>query len=169
MSVYIIPVFILGIFVYAIWHGVNTYDSFVEGARSAIKLIVGILPFLAAILVAVQLFAASGLLDLLSLLARPIFDLVGIPHELTPFIMIKPFSGGGSVALFEQIVIEHGPDSYITRVAGIVAGSSETIFYISAVYFSKTKIKNLGAAIPIALLCTFLAAVLGALVVRWMM
>ena len=169
MSIYIIPVFILLIFIYALFKRVNTYQSFVKGAKEALKLVIDILPFIATILVAIQLFAASGLLDLLSLAVRPVFDLLGIPHELTPFIVLKPFSGSGSVALFESIVQEHGPDSYITRVASVIAGSTETVFYISAVYFSKTKIKNLSYAIPLALFVTFLTAVLGALVIRLMM
>jgi len=169
MTIYIIPVFILGIFVYALFKRVNTYQSFTKGAKDALKLTIDILPFIATILIAIQLFAASGLLDLLALATRPVFDLLGIPHELTPFIVLKPFSGSGSIALFEQIVVQHGPDSYITRVASVIAGSSETVFYISAIYFSKTKIKNLGYAIPVALLCVFLAAVLAALVVGWMM
>ena len=169
MTALIIPIFILGIFLYALYKGVNTYQSFVAGAKSAIKLTIEILPFIATILIAIQLFSASGLLDLLSLAVRPVFDWLGIPHELTPFIVLKPFSGSGSIALFEQIVAEHGPDSYITRVASVIAGSSETVFYISAIYFSKTKIKNLSYAIPVALLCVFLAAVLGALTIRIMM
>jgi len=168
MSVFIIPVLILFVFVYAFFKKVNTYQSFVEGAKAALRLVVGIMPFIVTILIAMQLFAASGLLELLATWTRPVFDLFGIPHELSPFIMLKPFSGSGSIALFEAIVAEHGPDDYITRVAAVIAGSSETVFYISAIYFSKTKIKKLGYAIPVALLCVFLAAVFAALVVRWM-
>ena len=169
MSIFIIPIFILLIFLYALFKGVNTYQSFVKGAKDAVRLTIDILPFIATILIAIQLFAASGLLDVLALATRPVFDLLGIPHELTPFIILKPFSGGGSIALFEAIVEEHGADSYIARVASVIAGSSETVFYISAVYFSKTKIKNLGWAIPVALFCTFLVAIFGALTIRLMM
>jgi spore maturation protein SpmB len=81
---------------------------------------------------------------------------------LTHFIILKPFSGSGSIALFQEIVTLHGPNSYITRVASVIAGSSETVFYISAVYFSKTKIRKLSYAIPVALVCVFAAAVLAA-------
>ena len=169
MTIFIIPIFILVIFVYALFKKVNTYQSFVKGATAAIKLTVEILPFIVTILIAIQLFAASGLLDWLAILTRPVFNWLGIPHELTPFIILKPFSGSGSIALFEQIVIDYGPDSYITRVASVIAGSSETVFYISAIYFSKTKIRNLGWAIPVALFCMFLSAVFGAMLVRWMM
>ena len=161
-SDFIIPAFVLGIIVYAGFKRVNTYQSFVNGAKAAIKLTIDILPFIATILIAIQLFTASGLLDLLAVGLSPVFNLFGIPPELTSYIIIRPFSGSGSVVLFNEIVATHGPDSHITRVASVVAGSSETVFYISAVYFSKTKIKNLGYAIPVALLCTFLTAVLAA-------
>jgi spore maturation protein B len=97
----------------------------------------------------------------------PAFKLLGIPPDLTAFIILKPFSGSGSIALYEDIVKTHGADSYITRVASVIAGSSETIFYISAVYFSKTNIKKLGLAIPVALFCTMLSAILASIVCKF--
>jgi len=166
MSSYIIPVLILGIFIYAFVRRVNTYQSFVNGARDAVKLVIEILPFIATILVAIQLITTSGLLDLLCKALAPVMRLLGVPPELTGFIILKPFSGSGSISLFNEIVVKYGADSYITRVASVIAGSSETVFYISAVYFSKTKIKNLAYAIPVALFCVFLAAVLAAFVCR---
>jgi len=168
LSRYIIPVLILAVFIYAFTKRVNTYKSFVDGAKGAIRLSVEILPFICTILIAIQLLAKSGALDFLVMLLSPIFNLLGIPQELTAFIILKPFSGSGSIALFEEIVRLHGPNSYITRVASVVAGSSETVFYISAVYFSKTNIKKLGYAIPVALFCTLLVAVFAAVICRVM-
>lgn len=164
VSDFIIPVFIIFIFTFAMFRRVNTYGSFTKGAKAAIKLSIDILPFVATILIAIQLFTRSGLLDLLCAALEPAMGLLGVPHELTAFIILKPFSGSGSIALFKEIVTLYGPNSYITRVASVIAGSSETVFYISAVYFSKTKIKNLSFAIPIALFCVFAAAVLASLV-----
>ena len=160
----IIPIFIIFIFAFAGFRKVNTYQSFSKGAKAAIKLSIDILPFIATILIAIQLFTRSGLLDLLCMALAPVMGLFGVPAELVHFIILKPFSGSGSIALFQEIVTLHGPDSYITRVASVIAGSSETVFYISAVYFSKTKIKNLSYAIPVALVCVFIAAVLAAFV-----
>jgi spore maturation protein B len=165
ISDFIIPVFMILIFVYAgFFKRVNTYQSFTAGAKAAIKLSVDILPFIATILIAIQLFTRSGLLDILCSALQPVFSLFGIPTELSAFIILKPFSGSGSITLFNDIVTKFGADSYITRVASVIAGSSETVFYISAVYFSKTKIKNLSFAIPVALFCTFLSAMLASLV-----
>ena len=163
MSNIIIPILIIAIFVWAgLVKRINTYSSFVAGARDAVKLVMEILPFVATILIAIQLFHLSGLLDLLCVVINPVFALFGIPSELSTFIILKPFSGSGSITLFNDIVKAHGPDSYITRVASVIAGSSETVFYIAVVYFSKTKIRRLGWAIPIALLCTFATAVFAA-------
>jgi len=168
MSNYIIPILILFIFAYAFKKRVNTYQSFTNGAKSAIQLVIEILPFICAILIAIQLLSHSGLLTGLVWLVSPVFHLFGIPPELTAFIILKPFSGSGSIALFENIVATYGADSYITRVASVIAGSTETVFYISAVYFSKTNIKKLGYAIPVALFVTFLSAIFAALVCRIM-
>jgi spore maturation protein B len=166
MAVYIIPIFILFIFIYAFLHKTDTYGAFVKGAGDAVKLILEIAPFIVTILIAVALFQASGLLTVLCNIMSPIFTFLGIPTELTHFIFLKPFSGAGSVALYDNIVVQYGTDSYITRTASVIAGSSETVFYISAVYFSKTKIRNLGMAMPIALFCTFAAAILASWVCR---
>ena len=159
---FIIPIFILAIFIFAAVKRVNTYQSCVKGAKAAVKLSLDILPFVAVILIAIQLLSHSGILTVIEWLAAPVFNFLGIPPELTTFIVLRPFSGSGSITLFNDIVATHGADSYITRVASVIAGSSETVFYISAVYFSKTEIKRLAYAIPVALLCTFLTAVLAA-------
>jgi spore maturation protein B len=166
MAIYIIPIFILFIFIYAGFKNTDTYSAFVKGAKDAVNLVIELVPFIVTILTAVALFQASGLLAVLCETVSPVFHFLGIPPELTHFIFLKPFSGTGSIALYDSIVMEYGADSYITRTASVIAGSSDTVFYISAVYFSKTKIKKLGYAIPIALFCTFVSAVLSALVCR---
>jgi spore maturation protein B len=166
MAVFIVPVFILFIFIYAGIKGTDTYSAFVKGARDAISLVIDLMPFIVTILTAVALFQSSGLLTILCDLMAPVFNLFGIPPELTHFVFLKPFSGTGSIALYDDIVSKYGPDGYITRTASVIAGSSDTVFYISAVYFSKTKIKKLGIAIPVALFCTFVSAVLAAFVCR---
>ncbi|MDR0383830.1 MAG: spore maturation protein [Christensenellaceae bacterium] len=168
MSAFIIPIFILFLFIYAFCKKTDTFFAFTKGGKDAVGLILEIIPFIVAILVAVELFKASGLLVVLCNMMSPVFSFLGIPPELVHFVFLKPFSGAGSLALYDTIVLEYGTASYITRVASAIAGSSETVFYISAIYFSKTKIKNLGLAIPIALFCTFASAILAAWVCRIM-
>lgn len=163
---YIVPLFIIFVFVYAAYKHTDTYGAFVKGSKDAIALIWDILPFIVAILVAVKLFEASGLLQALCNLVAPVFNFIGVPTELTHFVFLKPFSGAGSIALYNDIIATYGVDSYIARTASIIAGSSDTVFYIATIYFSKTNIKKLGTAIPIALFCTFFSAVLAAWVCR---
>ena len=166
MVLYIVPLFIIFIFVYAGFKNADSYGAFVKGAKDAIALILDILPYIAAILVAVKLFEASGLLQIICNFVAPVFTFLGIPNELAHFVFLKPFSGAGSIALYNDIITAYGPDSYISRVASIIAGSSDTVFYIATIYFSKTNIKKLGLAIPIALFCTFFSAVLASWVCR---
>jgi len=92
---------------------------------------------------------------------------LGIPKELSELIIIKNFSGSGSLALLENIYINFGTDSYIGRCASIIMGSSEAILFISAVYFAKTKIKNLTPAIIIATIVNFFSAVLSCFICKF--
>ena len=166
MALYVVPLFIIFIFVYACLKNTDAYGGFVKGAKDAMALIWDILPYIAAILVAVKLFEASGLLAVICNFVAPVFTWLGVPAELAHFVFLKPFSGAGSIALYNDIIAAYGPDSYISRVASIIAGSSDTVFYIATIYFSKTNVKKLGVAIPIALFCTFFAAVLASWVCR---
>ena len=166
MALYIVPLFIIFIFFYASVKNTDTYSAFVKGAKDAIVLIWDILPYIVAILVAVKLFETSGLLLKICNLVAPVFEWLGVPNELAHFVFLKPFSGAGSIALYNDIIIAYGPDSYISRVASLIAGSSDTVFYIATIYFSKTNVKKLGLAIPIALFCTFFSAVLASWVCR---
>lgn len=168
LDVFIVPVLLLGLFVYAFIKKVPAYDTFSKGAKEALKMCYDIFPFLVAIFLTVQLFRISGLASLLSKLLGPVFHFLGIPSELTELMLIRPLSGSAGLTLLSEIYITYGPDSYISRCASVIMSASETIFYIAAVYFSGTKIKSLGWAIPIALLATTFGSVLGCLLLRFM-
>ncbi len=166
MSAYIIPVLILVLLVYGGVKRVGVYDCFTEGAKEAGKLIISIFPYIAAIYIGVQLFKASGAGAALADFLEPVMSLIGIPKELTELIIIRPLSGSGSLALLEEIFAEYGPDSYVARCASVIIGSSDTVFYIAAVYFSTTKVKHLRYAIPVALFATFIGAIFACLICR---
>ena len=168
ISVFIIPIFLILLLLHAKRKKVNAYVSFVEGAKSSIDLSKDIFPFLIAIFVAVNLFRESGLILCLSNFLSPVLKLFGIPHELCELIFIRPFSGSASLAILENIFSQFGPDSYVSRCASTIMGSSETVFYIATIYFSQTKAKRLLYAIPVALLCTFVGAVISCLVCKIM-
>lgn len=166
MSDYILPIIILLILVYGIAKKVNCYTSFTKGAKKSFELILDIFPFIIAIMVMVEIFRVSGLSYYLSYALSPVFRFVGMPSELCELVLLKPFTGSGSLALLNNIYTTYGVDSYIARCASVIIGSSETVFYISTVYFSKTKVKRLGYAIPVSLLITIIGAIFSCLICR---
>lgn len=168
MSAYIIPVLLILLIVYANIKKVNTYQAFVNGTKMSLNLVFDIFAFIVAIFMIIELFTVSGLSDKLSTLLAPIFNFLGIPIELSKLIIVKPFSGSGGLALLTEVFEKYGVDSYISRCACVILGSSETVFYVSTVYFSKTSVKKLGFAIPIALLCMIVSIILGCALCRIM-
>lgn len=165
---YVIPVIIVFLITLSIFKKNNTFDSFAMGAKDGLHLAISVFPFLATVFVMVSLFRASGLATAFSKLLEPLMTFLGIPSELCELILIRPFSGSGSLALLEDIYLKYGADSYIARCASVIIGSSETVFYISAVYFSKSNIKNLRYGIPLALIVTLLGEVFSCFLCRFM-
>lgn len=166
MSVYIIPVLIIALFAYSSYKRVNNYSVFVQGSKKSLTLIFDIFAYIVAIFIVVELLNACGIMEKLTLILSPIFNFLGIPSQLTQLILVKPFSGSGGLALLYEIFDQYGVDSYIARCACVILGSSETVFYVSSVYFSKTSVKKLGIAIPIALICCIISVVLSCLTCR---
>ncbi len=155
----IIPLIFLLSFAFALFRKVRVYDSFTEGMKGAIPLIVSIFPYIAAVTMLAKLLEISGLEAALSNWLAPVFNFSGVPQEIAPLVLIKPLSGSGSIAVLTEILDKCGVDSYAGRCACVIYGSSETIFYIGAVYFAGLKRKKLNAAILIALVA-FLASVI---------
>ncbi len=168
MSAYILPVLFVLLFFYCIHKKVNTYDTFVKGAKGAIGLVIDIFPFIASILIAVALLRVSGITNFLAQLLSPIFKLFGIPTELCELVLLRPFTGSGSYGILESIFSTYGADSYISRCACVIMGCSETIFYVATVYISQTKVKKLLYAIPVALFCSFVGTILACLICKIM-
>lgn len=166
MSAYILPIFLIFLFTYALIKKVNVYKTFINGAKGAFGLCLDIFPYIVAILVAVALFRASGLSDLIIKLLSPLFSALGIPSEVSELVLLRPFTGSGSFALLNNIYATYGADSYIARCASCILGSSETLFYVTTVYTSKTSIKKLGYAIPVGLLASIFGAIVSCLVCR---
>ncbi len=163
---YVLPLFIIGIFVYSIIKGVKVYDTFTDGIKSGLKIVLEILPFLISICILIEVFAVSGLQKVLSSLLSPVFSVLGVPSELLELVLLRPVSGSATTAVFQNIISTYGADSYLTRVAGTIMGSSETIFYVTAIYFSKLKLKNLGYTIPISLACSILGTIFACAICR---
>ncbi len=164
----VVPLLFLALFVYALVKKVKLYDCFTDGIKEAIPLLLSLFPYLAAMLMLSELFEASGLSAKLTAFLSPAFRFLGIPPEIGKLVLLKPFSGSGSTALLSEIFSVYGADSYIARCACVAYGSSETVFYISAVYFAGAKQKRLGKPILIALFSNFCAVILGCLLCRFL-
>ncbi len=156
---YFIPVLFIVIYIFATIKKVKPYDAFTLGAKSAIPYAVSIFPYLVSIFVLTELFEISGISNAIANFLAPVFRLVGIPKELTKLVLIKPFSGNGSLAILTEIFNTYGVDSYLARCACVIYGSSETVFYIAAVYFAGAKTKKLATPIIISLVASFFSCV----------
>ena len=156
---YFIPILFVLIYIYSAVKKVKPYEAFTQGAKSAIPFAVNIFPYLVSIFVLTELFEASGLSNIISNFISPFFKILGIPKELTKLVLIKPFSGNGALAILTEIFNEYGVDSYLARCACVIYGSSETVFYIAAVYFAGAKTKKLLVPILISLIASFFSCV----------
>ena len=165
MSALIFPLLFLGVFAFALFKKVRLFDAFSGGVKGALPLLASLFPSLAAVLILSELFSQSGLSELLARLLSPALNFFGIPEELAPLLLVKPFSGSGSMAFLHEIILKYGADSYLARCACVVYGSSETCFYLSALYFAGAK-KVSPLPVLTALVGNFLAAVLGCLFCR---
>lgn len=167
MSAFILPVLIILLIVYSTIKKNNTYNSFVYGAKTSWDLILLSLPYIVAIFIAVELFEVSGLGVVFSNFVSPFFSFFGIPKELAELVIMKNFTGCGSMALLENVFTTYGVDSYLARAGCAIVGSSEAVFYVTAVYFAKTKVEKFGYAIPVAIICNFLGAVAGCWICKY--
>jgi spore maturation protein B len=138
----------------------------VEGASGALTLMVKVFPYLLAVMIAVEIFRQTGISARIAELIAPAFNIIGIPPELTELVLIRPLSGAGAMAILDNVYATYGTDTVIGRTASMIYGSSETIFYISTIYFTQSKVSNLRYAIPVALIATILGIVVGAWMIR---
>jgi spore maturation protein B len=127
----------------------------------------GLLPFIIAMFVAVELFRNSGLSGYLCNVLSPVFKLIGIPPEVCELTLIRPFSSNAGYVLLKNIYSTYGVDSYIGKCASVIMGSSDTIFYVSSIYFASTSVKKTLLTIPIALLCNIACCILSCFCCRF--
>ena len=161
ISLYILPIMILSILTLGMTKKVPVYEEFIEGAKDGFKVAVSIIPYLVAIIVAVSMFKASGILDILKNFANSF-----VPPDIIPIIFTRSLSGSATLGLFSEIAKHLGPDSYVTKLAAIMVGSSETTFYVLAVYFGSIGIKKYRYALLTGIIADITGIVLAILVAR---
>jgi len=160
--------FLLSFFpLYATLRSVKVYEDFVDGAKEGFDVAIRIVPYLVAILVAVGMFRAAGGIDLLSRALGPAMLAIGFPPDLLPLALMRPLSGSGALGVFTELVKNVGPDTLIARTAGTVYGSTETTFYVLAVYFGSAGIKRTRYALLAGLTADFVGVVASLVICRW--
>lgn len=166
-SGWLIP-FLIGFFLlFGYFKGVKVYEALTDGAKEGFNVAIRILPFLVAIFVAIGMFRESGALGLFSNLINPLLSLVGFPPEALPVALMRPLSGNGSFALMSE-VINHAPDSFASFLVSVLEGSTETTFYVLAVYFGSVAIRRTRYALTVGLIADA-AGIIAALAISQVM
>jgi spore maturation protein B len=168
ISLWAIPVLLVAIPLVGLIRKVKVYDVFIEGAKEGFDVGVKIIPFLVGILVAIGMFRASGAMDLLLAGLRPLVTATRFPAELVPLAILRSLTGSGSLAFTTDLINTHGPDSLIGRMAATMYGSSETTFYVLAVYFGAVGVRRTRHAVAAALVGDLVAAIAAVAVCAWM-
>ncbi len=165
-SIWLIPVLIFVILILAWRSKVKVYEAFIEGAKEGFSVAVKIIPYLVAILVAIGMFRASGAMDIFVALFSPITNLIGMPAETLPVALMRPLSGSGALGLVTELMKQHGPDSFIGRVASTMWGSTETTFYVVAVYFGSVGVRRVRHSIAAGLVGDAVGLIMAVLICR---
>ncbi len=137
-----VPILLIGIPIFGLIRGVKIYEVFVDGAKEGFEIAVKIMPYLVAILVAIGIFRDVQAMQIFIDLLSPITNAIKLPAELLPLAIIRPLTGGGASGVMNSILIDQGPDSYQGFLASVMMGSTETTFYVLAVYFGAVNIKK---------------------------
>lgn len=166
ISNYIMPAMAVMIIIFGLFKKVNVFDTFITGARDGLKVTYNIVPSLVGLMVSIAMLQASGVLDIITYALTPLANLLNLPPEVLPLSILRPISGSGSLALVENVLSTHGPDSYVGTVASVIQGSTETTFYAVAVYYGAVGVKNTRHTLPAALAADFAGIVLSAVAVN---
>lgn len=167
LSLWLIPVLITVILIHGLIKKVPCYETFVEGAKEGLFVSIKILPYLVAIIVSVSMFRASGALEVLSSVLSPLLKMFKIPVDSLPLMITRSMSGSATLGIFSDIVSSAGADSYASKLSAIIVGSSETTFYVLAVYFGAVGIKKIRYALLAGLLADLFGIVAAIAVARY--
>ncbi len=167
ISNFIIPSIVVIMVLYGAFKGIDVFNEFLSGAKNGFRIVLSITPSLIGLIFAIELLKASGGLEVLCSLVSPITNFLGISKEVTPLAILSPISGSGSVGMFENILKDYGPDSFIGRCASVMMGSTETTFYTMTLYYSSVGIKKTRHTLPSALCADFTSFILSPKIVRF--
>lgn len=150
--VFILPVIITLIFITAATKRVKLYETFAKGAKEGFLTVYKISPYLLTMLFAIDIFRKSGAMNYFIMFLKPLFDIIGMPEGVITMFLIKPLSGSGALGVMTDIMKTYGVDSIEGRIAAVMMGSTETIFYTISLYFGVCEIRDTRHSLPSALL-----------------
>ncbi len=159
ISLWILPLIILTILTVGLIKKVPIYEVFTEGAKDGFKVSINIIPYLVAIIVSISMLRASGFIEYIGTMFGGLFEALKVPIEVLPIMIVRSLSGSAALGVFSDIAHNLGPDSYATKLAAVMVGSSETTFYVLAVYFGSVGIKKFRYALVTGLLADFIGIV----------
>lgn len=154
ISRWAIPAFLLFVPLFAYFRKVKVYEEFVSGAEGGFWTAVKIIPYLVGMLVAIKVFVDSGAMEIIASVLKPVFALLGLRQELTeiiPLAVMRPLSGAGAMGIATQVIMEHGPDSFLGRLASTLQGSTDTTFFVLTMYFGSVGIRKYRYAVKVGL------------------
>lgn len=160
------PCMIAFILVFGLVKKVPLFDVFISGAKEGLASTFSIAPSLIGLVVSVSMLKSSGALDIITSFLEPLGNLIAVPKETIPLMLLRPISGSGSLALIDSIFKSCGPDSFAGRVASVMMGSTETTFYAIAIYFGAVGIRNIRHTVPAAILADLTSFILSVLTVK---
>lgn len=162
----IIPGVVILIIACGLYKRIDIFNAFLAGAKNGFKIIYNITPSLIALILAINMLRASGGLEILSSVLSPVTSLLGIPKELTSLTILSPISGSGSLGMYESILKDVGPDTFLGRCASVMMGSTETTFYTMTIYYGTIGIKKSRHTLPSALCADFTSFMLSPVMVN---
>lgn len=168
VSAWMLPTLIATILVIGYFKKVPIYNTFIEGAKGGFGTAIRLIPHLIAMMVAVQVFRASGALGFVLQLLTPVLRVLHIPVEVAPLGLLRPISGQGAMAFMIDIFKQHGPDSWLGQLASTMQASTDTTLYIITVYFGSVGIQNFRYSLKVGLLAD-LASVIGSVLAVWLL
>jgi len=161
-----IPFLIAFFPLYASLCRIPVYEEFIEGAKEGFQVSIRIIPYLVAIISAVAMFRAAGGIDIMAKTLRPLLAAIHLPAELFPLVLMRPLSGSGSNAIFAELLQSHGPDSLLAKMGATILGSTETTFYVIAVYFGSVAVRRSRHAVPAGLIADIVGVIASIIICR---
>lgn len=168
ISLWALPCIIVLVLTMGIVKKVPVYEVFTEGAKDGFKVAVNIIPYLVAIIVAISMLRASGTIEMIAHVLSGVLARFNVPADVLPVIFVRPLSGSAALGLFSDIASTAGPTAYSTKLAAVMVGSSETTFYVLAVYFGAVGITKFRYALWVGILADIIAAIMSIVVCGWM-